>query len=226
MKININFTTIHISFLKKDVKMKKIILIYAILFMSSLFLVGGAISQETKGNLIFRSLPYQSEEKIPKDIKSQLDYKGIIWGFKDSTLVVTKTSPTYINAEFPYTTRYGEEKSIELKTGKYNITCIGFENNSVAKDVNEQLSKNSFYNVNVLSFNVTPDKTTIIEILPMMIKDTKSNFSTKYKMFIPEFITKIIEDGKITAEKTIDTRTENSISWDDYTGPLKIKINK
>lgn len=209
--------------LEREVQMKKVLIISMIFSLCTLCITNQIIAQESKGKLILRSLAWQSEERVPKKVKSQIDYSGIIWGITDSSLIITKTGRKFIEANFQYFTRFKDELTLELKTGNYKITCIGYENNSISKDFNEQLSKNSFFNLDILSFDILPEKTTIIEILPMIIKDAKSNFSVKIKMYMPNFITKIIEDGNLKAEKIIDLRNENSIAWDDYQGPLKFK---
>jgi hypothetical protein len=72
-----------------------------------------------------------------------------------------------------------------------------------------------------MTFTVAAGKTTTLEIRPVLQKQTQSSFLVKIKMFMPDLWTKVIEDGVETEETVINQRMTTSISWDDYSGPLK-----
>jgi len=47
----------------------------------------------------------------------------------------------------------------------------------------------------------------------------KSTFFVK--VFTPELLVRVIEEGAVKTERVINERTDASIAWEDYNGPLK-----
>jgi hypothetical protein len=205
-----------------EAPMKKIAIITSI-FLLFCFNTESIRSQETSGKLIFKALEYTSEAKLKKNIVKQLEHAGILWGHNDTCLIVSLVNRKYVNADLNELTRYGDEKEVELKPGSYTITCIGYILNSVSKDIDVVLSKSAYFNLDILSFEIKSDQTTLIEILPVMQKQVKRGFSSGLKMYLPDYHTKIIENEKVLAEAIINLETDKSIQWDDYNGPLKFK---
>ena len=173
------------------------------------------------GTLVFDVKALESDVKIKKNIKKQLEHAGIKWGIDDNVLVVPLVHEKFVNAELSYLTRYGERKAIDLEAGQYHVTCIGYVHGSNSRDVEQVLSKSAFFNEEVVTFSVEPGNITILEIRPVLQKQTKSSFLLKTKIYVPDLWTKVIEDGVETEEIIINQRVAISISWDDYSGSLK-----
>ncbi len=182
-----------------------------------------ASAAERTGTLVFDVKPFETEVKLKKKIQKQLEHAGFEWGVNDDTLVVTLIKKTYINAEFPYLTRYGTSKEIELPAGTYHVTCVGYIHDSNSRDIDKVLSASAFFNEDVLTFEVHADKVTTMDVSPVIKKQSHSSFLIKVKTFVPDLTVKVIEDGSVISEAVINHRTEQSVAWDDYSGPLKFE---
>jgi hypothetical protein len=186
------------------------------------FLVTPVFAEDPSiGTLVFDVKSLESDVKIKKNVRKQLEHAGLRWGIGDNVLVIPLVNEKYVKSDLPHLTRYGETKLIDVEAGQYHITCIGYVHSSNSRDVEKVLSKSAFFNKEVMTFTVEPGKTTILEIRPVLQKQTKSSFLVKTKMFMPDLWTKVIEDGVETEETIINQRMATSISWDDYSGPLK-----
>jgi len=198
---------------------KKIKFPTLILFI--LFLNLGAnplYSQGSQGTLILELKPFKADIKLRKKILKQLESGALEWGISENQFVTTLANKRFLNFDFPYMTRYGTSKEIKLKPGKYNITCVGFIYDG-GLNVNKVLEKGAFFNLDILSFEIFEDKTTVLEILPNIEKSR----SLLLKMYMPDLLVKIIEDNQVKVETSISRKYETSINWNDYDGPLKFK---
>ena len=175
-------------------------------------------AQDTQGTLKLDLKPFVSEIKLKKKILKQLESGALEWGVTGNQFVTTLANKRFINFDFPYMTRYGTSKEIQLAPGKYKITCIGFIYNG-GMNVDKVLEKGAFFNLDVLSFEIFEGKTTTLEILPIIEKSR----SLMLKMYMPNLIVKVIENDEVKAEKSVSEKTENSIEWNDYEGELKFK---
>ena len=175
-------------------------------------------AQDTQGTLKLDLKPFVSEIKLKKKILKQLESGALEWGVTGNQFVTTLANKRFINFDFPYMTRYGTSKEIQLAPGKYEITCIGFIYNG-GMNVDKVLEKGAFFNLDVLSFEIFEGKTTTLEILPIIEKSR----SLMLKMYMPNLIVKVIENDEVKAEKSVSEKTENSIEWNDYEGELKFK---
>jgi len=181
------------------------------IFLSHLF------SQEPNGALIFRLLNYKSDVKLKKNVTKQLEHAYIVWSIMDNTLVITEVSQKYINLKNPKSTRLGEEEKLELPPGKYAVSCVGYVFEKNSSDIDKALSKNAFFNLEIIYFNILPGKSTEIIILPVYQKDV----IWSHQLYLPDLYMKVFEEGKEIIEYQIDKKTEKSILWSDYKGPLK-----
>lgn len=176
-------------------------------------------SQESQGILVFQVLNYTTEVKIPINVKGVIDYADIDWSIIDSTLVISCIYSKFLKPEISNHTRYRDEKILSLNPGKYSITCVSHQlmSDSFSKDIDKVLSSTVFFNLDILSFKICQNDTTIIEILP-----TYMRYTIKGKdIYNPTYSCTVFDHGeKIT--KIINLRTDNSISWDDYKGTLKL----
>lgn len=173
-------------------------------------------AQGTTGTLVFDIKPFTSEVKLKEKIEKQLKTGGIEWGVAEGQLVVSLVNKRFISFDLSHFTRYGEKKTLELEPGAYRLTCAGFIPEG-GRTVEKALTKGAYFNLDILSFQVYPGRTTTIEVQPTIRK--YSTFAVK--LFMPELLTKIIEDGSVKAEGLINERTDASIAWEDYKGPLK-----
>lgn len=176
-------------------------------------------SQESQGTLIFRVLNYTTEVKIPKNIKSQIDFAGVNWSVIDSTLIITLLNTKFLRPEIKNRTKYRDEKILTLNTGKYSIDCISYQlmTDFFSKDINKALSSTAFFNLDIVSFYILKNDTTIVEILTEYAKYTISGKD----IYNPILTCRVKEDENII-EKRISLRTNKSISWDEYKGPFKL----
>lgn len=179
------------------------------------------LAQQT-GTLVFDLKNYTFDGKETKKIEKGLEHAGIPWRMLDNTLLISFVNQKYVNADAFYLTRFGEQKKLEMKAGEYSITCIGFELNAISTDPDKSISKNGFFNNDVLKFTVLPGKTTTLEISPVFEPESKHYRLAKLKMYIPDLKLRLIEDGTQRGDDVvINRRTDKSVAWDDYKGPLK-----
>ena len=180
------------------------------------------VGQQT-GKLVLEMENYTSNTKIPKNSQKQLEHAGIRWGVLDSnTLLIPLVNQRYVNADTPYLTRFGEQKELEVKAGEYTVTCIGFEFDAMSRDPDKVISKSGFYNIDVLKFAIMPGKTTTLEISPILVPESQSRLWAKFTMFLPDLRVRVLVDGAPTGEAVvISRRTDKSVAWNDYKGPLK-----
>jgi len=177
---------------------------------------------QQKGTLVFDLKNYTSDAKIPKRSEKSLEHAGVRWGMIDDSLLISLVSEKFVKADLPYLTRFGEQKTLEMKAGQYTITCIGYEYNSTSRDPDKRLAKSAFFNIDGVTFSVLPGKTTILEISPTYVAESQWRILTKLTAFVPDLKVRVLEDGAPKGEEVvINRRTANSVAWDDYHGPLK-----
>lgn len=178
----------------------------------------GVNSQDSQGTLSLKIKPFVSEIKLRKKIIKQLESGALEWGVSGNQFVTTLANKRFLNFDLPYMNRFGTSKEIKLKPGWYDITCVGLIYNG-GLSLDEVLKKGAFFNLDILSFEIFEDKTTVLEISPN-IEKSRSLF---LKVYMPDLLLKIIENGQVKIEKSISQKYETSINWDDYDGPLKFK---
>lgn len=142
-------------------------------------------AQEQTGTLIVSVRHYTSDVKLPKKIEKQIEHAGVEWGMLGNTLLIPLLNQSYVNADTLYLTRFGEQKKLEVKPGEYAVTCIGFELTAASTNVDKFLSKNAFFNIDILKFAVSPDKATTLEISPIFIAESAWLRLSKLKMYTP-----------------------------------------
>jgi hypothetical protein len=110
---------------------------------------------------------------------------------------------------------------LQLKPGAYEIACVGFVLNSVSGDTDKVLSKSAFFNDAALAVKVLPGKVTTLEVFPAYKSEYKQGVWRSEVLYTPEITIKVLVDGVQTGQDTINRRTNTSVAWDDYHGPLK-----
>ncbi len=179
------------------------------------------LGQQT-GTLVFDMKNYTSDAKIPDKIQKQLEHAGFQWGMLDDVLLIPLVNQKFVKVDALYFTRFGEQKKLELKPGEYTVTCIAHEFNSDSTSVDKFLSKNAFFNMDVLKFTILPGKTTTIEVSSVYKPQSTWFRLSKLTMYIPEITVKVSVDATSAGEPVaINRRTDKSVAWDDYKGPLK-----
>lgn len=176
-------------------------------------------AQEARGTLLFDVKPFTSEVKLKEKIEKQLKTGGIEWGAAEGQLLVSLVNKRFIRFDLPNMTRYGENKTLELEPGSYRLSCVGLVPEG-GFSVEKVLSKGAYFNLDVLSFDIVAGKTTTLEVYPAIRKS--STFLLKF--YMPDLLVKVIEDGAQKSEHVINARTDASIAWDDYDGPLKFTV--
>lgn len=178
-------------------------------------------SQQT-GTLVLDLKNYTSDSKLPKKIQTQLLHAGLPWGMVEHTLLIPLVNQKFVKVDTLNLVRFGEQKTIEVTPGDYTITCIAHEFNSNSTSVDKFLSKNAFINMNVLKFTILSGKTTTFEISSKYEPQSAWFRLSKETMYIPELSVRVLVDRTPTGEVVvINRRTDKSVAWDDYKGPLK-----
>ncbi len=179
--------------------------------------------EEAKGELIFELKAFKSEVTPKKKILKQLEAGFLEWAvLENNELVTTLVNRKFIKPNLNEMTRFAEETSVKLDPGTYSVTCIGFWHRSNSGDIDKVLSESAFFNISVASFTINPSKTTRIEVYPTIKKRGAGGFwKPRTTIFSPDLDVKIYEGEELTFEGDISSETEKSISWDDYSGPLK-----
>ena len=179
-------------------------------------------SSKQSGLLVFDLQKYTSDVKLPKKIQTQLEHAGLQWGMVKHTLLIPLVNQKFVNIDTLNLTRFGEQKTLEVTPGDYTITCIAHEFNSNSTSADKFLSKNAFFNMDVLKFTMLPGKVTTIEVSSKYKPQSAWFRLSKETMYIPEVSVEVMVDGTAAGEALgVDRRTDKSVAWDDYKGPLK-----
>ena len=191
---------------------------FSVFILFIIFLNLGVNCQDSQGTLSLKIKPFVSDIKLSKKTLNQLESGALEWGVSGNQFVTTLANKRFLDFDFPYMNRYGTSKEIKLKPGRYEITCVGFIYNG-GLSIDKVLKKGAFFNLDILSFEIFEDKTTVLEISPN-IEKSRSLF---LKVYSPDLLLKIIENDQVKIEKSISQKYETSINWNDYDGPLKFK---
>jgi len=175
-----------------------------------------AMASAGEGTLVVDAKAFTSEIPLDKKIEDQLRGAGIEWGVKDGLFVQTGVNKQYVNFDISNLTRYGQSKSVAVPAGDYSITCVGMIPHT-AFSVQSILNKSAYVNENVIHFHVDAGKTTTLTIQPVMMKN-ETLFVTFY---IPQLMTSVTTEAGTTTPVSINAKTNGSIAWPDYKGPLK-----
>ena len=188
------------------------------ILLSLVFLIAtNVFASETEGTLLVEVQNYESDVKLKKGIRKQLDRGGLEWAIKGDELVIPFIGTKFVDADPLYTTRWSETDEVSLSPGEYAITFIGYEQKKLFGGIDKVLSKGAYFNERVLTFMIEPGEVTTLQILPRYQKT-----GSMLKVFLPALHVKVIRDEAVVQESVITGRTEQSISWDDYTGDLKV----
>jgi hypothetical protein len=179
------------------------------------------LGQQT-GTLVLEMKPYSSDAKLPKAVQKQLEHAGLQWGIADRTLLFPLVNQKFVKVDTLNLTRFGEQRALPMAPGDYTITCIGFDFNSTSANVDKSLSKNAFFDIDVLKFTILSDRTTTIEVTSDFKPQSAWFRLSKVTMYNPEVKVRVLQDGAQTGDAVvIDARTDKSVAWDDYKGPFK-----
>lgn len=203
-------------------KLCKRIFLGVCLGLASISSAQAVVGQQT-GTLVFELKNYTSDAKLPKNVQKVMEHGGIGWGILDNSVLISMVKENFVKADLQYFTRFGEQKTLEMKAGQYTITCIGYDFVSTwSLDVDKNLAKSAFVNGDIVTFTVLPGKTTTLEISPVIVPKSVWVRLSDVTMFSPELTVRVLEDGTPKGEGVVITRrTNKSVAWDDYHGPLK-----
>jgi hypothetical protein len=170
------------------------------------------------GTLAINVGPFTSEVKLKDKIRKQLEGGGMEWGYANNRLVVTSVNKQFVGPVIDHLTRFGTNASLTLPAGDYQISCVGMLYDG-GLSVEKVLSKGAFFNENVLAFQIVDGKVTTLDIKPTI----RASSGFFLKLFMPEYLATVTSDGAVTQQVSLNSRTEKSVSWDDYHGDLKFK---
>lgn len=179
-----------------------------------------AAAQQAMGKLVVDIQAFTSEVKLKKKVETTLKSGGLEWGAKDGQVVFTMVNKRFVNFDMPNFTRYGTQTTIDLPAGDYTITGIGLIP-STGFSPEKILAKGAYFNEKVMSFRIEADKTSTIVIRPVIQKN--ATFFLNY--FMPELLTTTTApDGTSSSEVSIIAKSDSSLPWSTYTGPLKFQV--
>ncbi|MFC5570557.1 hypothetical protein ACFPN1_10850 [Lysobacter yangpyeongensis] len=167
------------------------------------------------GTLVVDVNQFTSEKELPKKVNKQLANGGLEWGIKDNQIVFTMVGKQFLDFPINHMTRYGQNESLQLPAGEYRITGIGLEA-VVGFSVQKILDKGAYVNENVMTFTIEPGKTTTLNIKPVIYKD-----NAIVTWYMPTLVGTTRSEAGTSTEVQINTRTDASIAWPQYNGPLK-----
>ncbi|MGA2898418.1 MAG: hypothetical protein ABSE27_12605 [Acidobacteriaceae bacterium] len=193
--------------------------------LAALGTVQPMFGQQT-GTLVFDMKNFTFGEKVSakaqKQIQKELKHGGTHWGMVDRTLLIPMVNDSLVKVDGLSLTRFGDLKKLELAPGDYTITCIGYEFAGNSTDMDKVLSKNAFFNLDVLKFTIEPGKTTTIEVSLNYEPQSAWFRLARETMYVPDVAVRVLQDGTQVGEAmVVSRRTEKSVAWDDYHGPLK-----
>jgi hypothetical protein len=194
--------------------MNKRIVVSLLAVLASWCSMALAVDAPSRGTLVFDVKPFQSEVELKPKVEQQLKSGGFDWGVANGRMVISLLNKRFVKFELPNFTRYGESKTLDLDAGTYSVTCIGFLPEG-GFSMEKALSKGAFFNVDVLKFEIKAGETTTLEVLPAITKE--SSFFVKF--FLPRLLVRVA--GSPDPGVVINTRTDQSVAWDDYQGDLK-----
>lgn len=180
-----------------------------------------ALPAQGVGKLIVIIEEFTSEVTLKPKVETTLKSGGLEWGAKDGQVVFTMVNKRFVNFDMPNFTRYASKTEVELPSGDYSVTGIGLHM-STAFSPEKILNKGAFINNDVFRFKLEPGKTVVIKIRPVIKKD--ATFFLNF--FVPDLITSINENGTFGEEINIIAKTDTSLPWATYTGPLKFQVSK
>lgn len=170
------------------------------------------------GTLTINMAPFTSEVKLKDKIRKQLEGGGMEWGLAGDRLVITSVNKQFVGPTIDHLTRFGTNYSQALPAGEYHVSGVGMLYDG-GLSVEKVLSKGAFFNENIMSFRIEDGKVTTLDIKPTI----RASSGFFLKLFMPEFLATTTLDGTASPEVSINSRTEKSVSWDDYHGDLKFK---
>jgi len=170
------------------------------------------------GTLAINVAPFASEVKLKDKVRKQLEGGGMEWGYANNRLVVTSVNKQFVGPVIDHLTRFGTNATLNLPAGDYQISCVGMLYDG-GLSVEKVLSKGAFFNENVLAFHIADGKVTTLDIKPTI----RASSGFFVKLFMPEYLATVTSDGAVTQQVSLNSRTEKSVSWDDYHGDLKFK---
>lgn len=200
--------------------MRAITLKYLVLAGLAVSTVAGA--EQGTGKLLVDIQPFSSEIELKEKVKTQLESGGLEWGVKDGLMVFTMVNKRFINFDLPNFTRYGNQVSLDAPAGGYSVTGIGLIP-STAFSVEKILAKGAYVNEKTMAFTVEEGKTVTVKVRPVIRKN--ATFFMNY--FMPELLVSVKPDGgEFGPEISIIAKTEASVVWPAYNGPLKFQVAK
>ena len=201
----------------------KYILIGVVLALTALC-AAPPVFGEQSGTLVLHLMNYTSDTNIPKNNRKALEHSGIQWGMSENTLLISFVAQNFIKAEIPYITRFGEQRTLELKPGRYTITCIGYQFNSTSSD-RIRLSRSPLSLITTSSrlmcCRARQPRSRSIRITLLSRSGAfgqSSNCSSRNSKYACSRMGHRQGDDLV-----VNRRTDKSVAWDDYHGPLKFR---
>jgi len=178
-------------------------------------------AEEQTGRLVFELKPYTSDFELRRAEAREGEELGLEWGFlpeQPNQLLVSGIP--YVNWHVPNLknrSSYCTQQQVELRSGDYALSCLWITP-SVGFTAGGLLRKSAFVNVDVLHFTIKAGDTTVLEARTQL---HKTNVALQ-KIIFRDIVVTVVDHGSSVAAAAINARTEKSVPWADYAGPLKL----
>jgi hypothetical protein len=174
-----------------------------------------ACAQGTTGTLVLDMKSATTDTHLSKGVKNRLENAGLEWGVADGEVVFTIVNKRFVNFNLAQFTRFGEMTTVDVPSGEYKITCIGFVNEGGLLNPEKALDRGAYVNADVVTFRIEPGATTTLSVQPVMQKQA----GALVNLFMPDLLVSPPGGGEPVR---VNVRTESSVPWATYTGPLKL----
>lgn len=179
-------------------------------------LVSASAQVPESGTLVVDIKPYVPANMMPGSVAKQLQNGALGWGVQENRLVVSLVNKQFLDFPLDHMTAYGEQETVTLPAGEYQVTGIGLRMVTSEK-VDIMLKRSAFVNEDVMTFRIEPGKTTTLSIDPVIQLDS----TLAVNFWLPTLVARVINEQGAGAETALNIRGPGSIAWQHYTGPLK-----
>jgi hypothetical protein len=184
----------------------------------ALLALGAPLAAFADGTLAINIAPFTSEVKLKDKVRKQLEGGGMEWGLAGNRMVITSVNKQYVGPTINQLTRFGTNTTMNLPAGDYHVCVVGMIYDG-GMSVSKVLSKGGYFNENVMTFRIEEGKTTTLDVRPII----RPASGALLKIFMPEYMATTTLDAAVSAEVSLNGRTEKSVAWDDYNCDLKFK---
>lgn len=185
-----------------------------LIFLSALVATAVARAEGTTGTLVLDMKSATTDTHLSKGVKNRLENAGLEWGVADGKVVFSLVNKKFVSFNLAQFTRFGEMTKVEVPAGEYAVSCIGFVNEGGLLNPEKALDRGAYVNADVVTFRIEAGAITTLAVQPIMQKQA----GALVNLFMPDLLVSPPGGGEPVR---VNARTERSLPWSTYTGPLK-----